>query len=104
MSMFDNSMRKNGHSRYSSFRNGMPLSGCALIQVSTAWPKPYQPGSINRHCAHENTQGIARRSSIARVFLREAGREPMLSVAISVMTVEDQKYFTKPSVSYTSPR
>jgi len=57
----------------------------------TAVPKPYQPGSIRRHCDHENTQGIARKSAIAVVCLREAGREPMLSVAISVMTVDYQK-------------
>ena len=69
----------------------MPCSGCSVIQVSTALPKPYQPGSISRHCAHENTQGMARRSSISRVFLRDAGRLPMFSVAISVMTVEAQK-------------
>ena len=59
--------------------------------ASTALPKPYQPGSISRHCAQLNTQGMARRSSISRVFLREAGRLPMFSVAISVMTVEAQK-------------
>ena len=69
----------------------MPWSGCSAIQVSIALPKPYQPGSIRRHCAQLNTQGIARRSSIARVFLREAGRLPMLSVAISLITVEAQK-------------
>ena len=69
----------------------MPLSGCSAIQVSTALPKPYQPGSISRHCAQLNTQGMARRSSISRVFLRDAGRLPMFSVAISVMTVEPQK-------------
>jgi hypothetical protein len=33
---------------------------------------------------------MARRSSISRVFLREAGRLPIFSVAISVMTVEFQ--------------
>jgi hypothetical protein len=70
-----------------------------LIQASTALPKPYHPGSISRHCAQLNTQGMARRSSISRVFLRDAGRLPMLSVAISVMTVEAQKYSAKPSVS-----
>ena len=69
----------------------MPCSGCSAIQLSTAVPKPYQPGSISRHCAQLNTQGIARRSSISRVFLREAGRLPMFSVAISLMTVEPQK-------------
>jgi ribosomal protein S14 len=56
-----------------------------------ALPKPYQPGSIKRHCAQENTHGIARRSSMARVFLREAGRLPMFSVEISLMTVDSQK-------------
>ncbi len=69
----------------------MPLSGCSLIQISTALAKPYQPGSISRHCAQENTQGMALRSSISRVFLREAGRLPMFRVAISLMTVEPQK-------------
>ena len=69
----------------------MPLSGCSAIHASTALPKPYQPGSISRHCAQENTQGIARRSSIARVFLRDAGRLPMFSVEISLMTVDAQK-------------
>jgi hypothetical protein len=69
----------------------MPCSGCSAIQVSTALAKPYQPGNIKRHCAQLNTQGIARKSSISRVFLREAGRLPMLSVAISLMTVEPQK-------------
>src|SRR6478752_1141031 len=98
MSMFDSSVRKNGHSRCISCRKDMPFSGCALSHAATALPKPNQPGNIRRHCAHENTHGIARRSSIARVFLREAGRLPMFNVAISLMTVEDQKYSTKPSV------
>ena len=56
-----------------------------------AEPNPYHPGSISRHCAHENTHGIARRVSIARDLLREAGRLPMLSSAISWMTVDSQK-------------
>ncbi len=45
----------------------MPLSGFFAIHASTALAKPYQPGSIRRHCAHENTHGMARRSSISRV-------------------------------------
>ena len=77
----------------------MPLPGCCAIQASTALPKPYQPGSISRHCAQLNTQGIARRSSMARVFLRDAGRLPMFSVAISVITADAQKYSSKPGVS-----
>src|SRR5579863_10256858 len=91
MSMFDSSVRKNGQCLYMARSRSSPLSGLSAQKTSTAEPKPYQPGSIRRHCAHENTQGIARKSSIACVFLRLAGREPMLRVAISVMTVEDQK-------------
>ena len=64
-----------------------------------AVPKPYQPGSIRRHWAQLKTQGIARRSSMLRVFLREAGRLPILSVAISPITVDSQKKRSKPSVS-----
>ena len=65
----------------------------------SAWPTPYQPGSMTRACAQLNTQGIARRSSFAVDFLRDAGREPMRKFAISPMTVDSQKYFSKPSVS-----
>src|SRR5580704_2150846 len=91
MSMFESSVRKNGHCRYMSCSRASPFCGSTVMNAFTAEPKPYQPGSINRHCAQENTQGIARKSSIAVVFLREAGREPMFKVAISVMTVEAQK-------------
>ena len=62
-------------------------------------PKPYQPGSISRHCAQPNTHGIARRSSMRREFVREAGRLPMFRFAISPMTVDSQKYRSKPAVS-----
>ena len=65
----------------------------------TALPKPNQPGSMTRHCDQLKTQGMARRSSIAVLFLREAGRLPMLSAAISLITVDSQKYCSKPSVS-----
>ena len=50
---------------------------------ASAWPTPYQPGSMIRACAQENTQGIARRSSIRSDLVRLAGREPILSPAIS---------------------
>ena len=99
MSMFDNSVRKNGHSRAIDCSNGMPLSGCASSQVVIAEPKPYQAGSISRHCAQPNTHGIARRSSTFVDFLREAGRLPMCRLEISPMTVDSQKYCSKPSVS-----
>ena len=59
--------------------------------ASTAEPNPYQPGSIRRHWAQENTQGIARKVSIARDLLRDAGRLPMFSSAISLITVDSQK-------------
>ncbi len=51
----------------------MPSLGRAASHALTAAPKPYQPGSISRHCAQLNTQGIARRSSM-RLRLRARGR------------------------------
>ena len=47
-------------------------------QGDAAWPQ-------------EKLQGIARRSSIRRVALREAGREPMFSSAISGIGVGAKK-------------
>ena len=81
-------VRKNGHSRYISRSSARPVAGSFASQASTAAPKPYQPGSISRHCAQLNTQGIARRSSIRRDVVREAGRLPMFSVAISLIGVD----------------
>ena len=75
-----------------SFSN--PLSA----KSSSACPVPYQPGSITRACAQLNTQGIARRSSMASLALRLAGREPILSVAISEIGVIWRKKVVKPSV------
>ena len=37
---------------------------------------PNQPGTPWRDCVHENTHGIARRSSSEKPALRDAGREP----------------------------
>ena len=59
--------------------------------VEMALPKPYQPGSSKRHCPHEKPQGIARKSSMRRVDFLEAGREPILSSAISEMGVAAKK-------------
>ena len=73
----------------------MPSSGRACVHAATAAPKPNHAGSIRRHCAHPNTQGIARRSSTRIDFLREAGRLPMCRLAISAITVESQKYRSK---------
>ena len=89
--MFDNRSSNNGHSRYIALSNAMPSLGRAASQALTAAPKPYQPGSINRHCAQLNTQGMARRSSMRVEDLREAGRLPMLSLAISPITVDSRK-------------
>ena len=80
-----------------------PSPGCAASHVLTAVPKPYQPGSISRHCAQLNTHGIARRASMLRVCVREAGRLPMFSVAISPITV-DSEIALEAAVSYTRLR
>ena len=104
MSMFESSIWKNGHSRAIACSSVMPSSGRACVHAATAAPKPNQAGSISRHCAHPNTQGIARRSSTRIDFLREAGRLPMCRLAISAITVESQKYRSNPGVSYTSAR
>jgi hypothetical protein len=101
--MLESVERKNGQSRYIARSIASP-SGRAAVQASTAVPKPYHPGSISRHCDQLNTQGIARRSSIRPERVRDAGRLPMLRLAISLITVDSRKYRSKPSVSYTSPR
>ena len=99
MSMFDSSIWKNGHSRYIARSVSMPVAGSASSQDATALPNPYQPGSISRICAQLNTQGIARKSSIFSEALREAGRLPILRLAISPITVDSRKKRTNPSVS-----
>src|SRR5262252_3651055 len=90
MSMFDNSPSKKGQSRYIALSTVMPV-GRSLSHALTAAPNPYHPGSINLHWAQLNTHGIARRSSILVDGVREAGRLPMLSLAISPITVDCQK-------------
>ena len=65
-------------------------------------PVPYQPGSITRDWLHASTHGIARRSEIDVVGLREVGRLPMLSAPISLTGVDALKYSTKPGVSWTN--
>jgi hypothetical protein len=72
--------------------------------VSMAVPKPYQPGNISRHCPQLNTQGIARKSSMRDDAVRDAGRLPMLSSAISAIGVEARKYTANSGVSYTNAR
>src|SRR5689334_11395305 len=98
MSRLESVARKKRHSRAMRESSSQPSSPCLFVYAATADPNPYQPGSITRHCAHENTQGIARRSSIAFDFFREAGRDPMLSSLISTIGVVARKYSTKPGV------
>jgi hypothetical protein len=69
------------------------------MKACTPEPKPYQPGSVMRHWPQLKVQGIARRSSMRCDGLREAGREPMLSSAISRIGVAWKKYSAKPGVS-----
>jgi hypothetical protein len=61
------------------------------MKACTAEPKPNQPGSVSRHWPQLKPQGMARRSSIFWLALREAGREPMLSSAISRIGVALKK-------------
>ena len=94
MSMLDNRVLKNGHWRCILRSSASWVLGSlpgALRKASTAAPKPYQPGSVRRHCPQLKPQGMARRSSIFWLGLREAGREPMFSSAISRMGVELKK-------------
>ena len=65
-------------------------------------PVPYQPGSITRDWLQASTHGMARRSEIAVVGLREAGLLPMFSAPISLTGVDALKYSTKPGVSCTN--
>ena len=69
----------------------MPSRRACASHASTAEPKPYQPGSISRHWPQLNTHGIARRSSIRVDAVRDAGRLPMLSSAISAIGVDARK-------------
>ncbi len=90
MSMLERSVVKNGHRSAIAFRVSI-ASGRSASTLDTAAPKPYQPGSISRHCDQENTHGIARRSSMAEDVFRDAGRLPMLRLAISPITVASRK-------------
>ena len=100
--MFDSTLLKNGHRSCISASSARPAvrpAACAARNASTAVPNPYHPGSISRHWPQLNTQGIARRSSIRVDAVRDAGRLPMLSPAISAIGVAARKYSTNPGVS-----
>ncbi|MNV72573.1 hypothetical protein D3C71_1656740 [compost metagenome] len=94
MSMLDSRVRKNGHCWYICCNSAICAWGFLLgvsRKACTAAPKPYQPGRVRRHWPQLKPQGIARRSSILWLGLREAGREPMLSSAISRIGVALKK-------------
>jgi hypothetical protein len=100
MSVFDTtisrlpmSIRKNGHVLCILCKpaTARERSGTASRSALTADPKPYHPGRSTRLCAQLKTHGIARRSSIAVDALRDAGRLPMFSWAISVSGVAARK-------------
>ena len=63
---------------------------------------PYQPGSITRDWLQASTHGMARRSEIDVVGLRDVGLLPMFSAPISLTGVDALKYSTKPGVSCTN--
>ena len=88
--MFASTERKNGQSRTIACSVSSSPGFCAS-HFSTAVPTPYQPGSMIRHCDQENTHGIARKSSIRVDFVRDAGRLPMFSSAISLIGVASRK-------------
>ena len=62
-----------GHSRFMRISRSMRSPGASLTKVSTAEPKPNQPGKVMRAWPQEKLQGMARRSSIRRDARREAG-------------------------------
>src|ERR1700757_3434806 len=97
--MLDSTLRKNGQRSYKSCRTATrSFSGPAAIHCSNAEPVPYQPGSMTRDWLQASTHGMARRSAIDCVGLREGGRLPILSDPISLTGVEALKYSTKPVV------
>ena len=63
---------------------------------------PYQPGSITRDWLQASTHGMARRSEMEVVGLRDVGLLPMLSEPISLTGVDALKYSTNPVVSCTN--
>ena len=84
---------KNG--QLAAISRSRPRSAKAL----SAWPAPYHPGNITRACAQLNTQGMARKSSMRSDLVRDAGRDPIFSSAISVSGVIWRKKVLKPAVS-----
>ena len=57
---------------------------------------------MTRDWLHASTHGMARRSEIEVVGLRDVGRLPMFSDPISLTGVDALKYSTKPGVLCTN--
>ncbi len=57
MSMLDNSVRKNGHSTFMRRSSSRASSPPSATNLSTALPKPYQPGNASRAWPHEKLKG-----------------------------------------------
>src|SRR5271157_1947361 len=91
MSMLDISPRKNAQCLYIAFNCESPDSPFCAMNCFTALPKPNQPGNKVRFKLQLNTQGIARKSSMRFEGLRDEGRLPILSSAISRIGVEVKK-------------
>ena len=80
ISRLETTERKNGEA---ACRRASVASRVRRRRRRGAEPKPYQPGSMTRACDQENTQGMARRSSMRLEAVREAGRLPIFRSAIS---------------------
>src|SRR5690606_18433094 len=87
---------KNDHSLYISCKSGK-WEGSSSQNSAKAVPAAYQAGSKYRLCVHENTHGIARKSSKRSLFLRLVGREPIFNSPISGNGVDSLKKVRNPS-------
>ena len=101
--MFDSTESKKGHERLSSRSSSRrEPSSSSPIHSRRAVPTPNHPGTIDRCCDHANTHGMARKSEIDVVCLRDDGREPMFRLPISPTGVEVSKNSMKPGSSCMS--
>ena len=72
--MFDSTVREERPSPVQVLQDLQSAVSLRLaIHSSNAVPVPYQPGSITRDWLQANTHGIARRSEMAVVGLRDVG-------------------------------
>src|SRR5215831_19281401 len=94
ISMLDSAEAKNGQ-----LASSRASSSMSTPQFQTADSNPNQPGSLTLACDQENTQGMARRSSMRSEAVREGGRLPMLRFEISRIGVASRKNSGKPGVS-----